>query len=98
VTKIPMMLAFFPAEARAHQIRPVELAIETQGADERDRCGIRVGADRNGRGETERAREVYGWGTWIRTKIDGVRVRDSSVELSPTGPDRRAPLIPFKIS
>jgi len=38
------------------------------------RCGIRVGADRNGRGETERAREVYGWGTWIRTRITGVRV------------------------
>ena len=28
--------------------------------------------------------------------ITGVRVRDSTVELSPTGPDRRAPLIPFK--
>jgi hypothetical protein len=26
-----------------------------------------------------------GWGTWIRTKIDGVRVRSSTVELSPTG-------------
>ena len=25
-----------------------------------------------------------GWGTWIRTKIDGVRVRSSTVELSPT--------------
>ncbi len=25
-----------------------------------------------------------GWGTWIRTKIDGVRVRCSTVELSPT--------------
>ena len=24
-----------------------------------------------------------GWGTWIRTKIDGVRVRCSTVELSP---------------
>jgi hypothetical protein len=23
-----------------------------------------------------------GWGTWIRTKIDGVRVRCSTVELS----------------
>src|SRR6202022_4129382 len=22
---------------------------------------------------TQRYREVYGWGTWIRTKIDGVR-------------------------
>ena len=27
----------------------------------------------------------FGWGTWIRTKIDGVRVRSSTVELSPTG-------------
>jgi hypothetical protein len=26
-----------------------------------------------------------GWGTWIRTKIDGVRVRSSTVELSPNG-------------
>jgi hypothetical protein len=25
-------------------------------------------------------REVYGRGTWIRTKIDGVRVRDFTVE------------------
>ena len=25
----------------------------------------------------------FGWGTWIRTKIDGVRVRSSTVELSP---------------
>jgi hypothetical protein len=25
-------------------------------------------------------REVFGWGTRIRTKIDGVRVRDSTVE------------------
>ena len=24
-----------------------------------------------------------GWGTWIRTKINGVRVRCSTVELSP---------------
>ena len=29
-------------------------------------------------------REI-GWGTWIRTKIDGVRVRSSTVELSPNG-------------
>jgi hypothetical protein len=28
---------------------------------------------------------VCGWGTWIRTKIDGVRVRCSTVELSPNG-------------
>ena len=27
--------------------------------------------------------DLYGWGTWIRTKIDGVRVRSSTVELSP---------------
>lgn len=25
----------------------------------------------------------FGWGTWIRTKIDGVRVRSSTVELFP---------------
>ena len=28
---------------------------------------------------------LFGWGTWIRTKIDGVRVRCSTVELSPNG-------------
>ena len=28
---------------------------------------------------------LSGWGTWIRTKIDGVRVRSSTVELSPNG-------------
>ncbi len=27
--------------------------------------------------------QKFGWGTWIRTKIDGVRVRSSTVELSP---------------
>ena len=27
--------------------------------------------------------EAIGWGTWIRTKINGVRVRCSTVELSP---------------
>ena len=26
---------------------------------------------------------VIGWGTWIRTKIDRVRVGSSTVELSP---------------
>ena len=26
---------------------------------------------------------LFGWGTWIRTKIDGVRVRSSTVELFP---------------
>jgi hypothetical protein len=31
-----------------------------------------------------------GWGTWIRTKIDGVRVRCSTVELSPNGRFSRA--------
>ncbi len=29
---------------------------------------------------------IFGWGTWIRTKIDRVRVGSSTVELSPTGP------------
>src|SRR5438876_8038032 len=29
--------------------------------------------------------KITGWGTWIRTKIDGVRVRSSTVELSPSG-------------
>jgi hypothetical protein len=28
--------------------------------------------------------ELRGWGTWIRTKINGVRVRCSTIELSPT--------------
>ncbi len=32
--------------------------------------------------------ENTGWGTWIRTKIDGVRVRSSTVELSPNGRSR----------
>lgn len=30
-----------------------------------------------------------GWGTWIRTKIDGVRVRCSTIELFPNGAKRR---------
>jgi hypothetical protein len=33
---------------------------------------------------------MAGWGTWIRTKIDGVRVRCSTVELSPNGRSKRA--------
>jgi hypothetical protein len=33
-----------------------------------------------------------GWGTWIRTKIDGVRVRCSTVELSPNGPAQKGRL------
>ena len=33
---------------------------------------------------------LSGWGTWIRTKINGVRVRCSTVELSPK--QDRAPL------
>lgn len=28
--------------------------------------------------------EEIGWGTWIRTKINGVRVRRSTVELFPS--------------
>lgn len=27
---------------------------------------------------------MFGWGTWIRTKIDGVRVRCSTIELFPS--------------
>ena len=39
-----------------------------------------------------------GWGTWIRTKIDGVRVRCSTIELFPTG-GRGCPIIrPLEIS
>ena len=41
----------------------------------------------------EREKAGYGrsgWGTWIRTKIDGVRVRCSTVELFPS---RAAPKI-----
>ena len=34
-------------------------------------------------------RELRGWGTWIRTKINGVRVRCSTVELSPNTLARR---------
>jgi hypothetical protein len=36
-------------------------------------------------GVTDRTMPGGGWGTWIRTKIDGVRVRCSTVELFPTG-------------
>src|SRR6202142_4224309 len=35
--------------------------------------------------EPNRRKLRFGWGTWIRTKIDGVRVRCSTVELSPNG-------------
>ncbi len=31
-----------------------------------------------------------GWGTWIRTKIDGVRVRCSTIKLFPN-----KPILPF---
>ena len=31
--------------------------------------------------------EEFGWGTWIRTKIDGVRVRSSTIELFPSRPE-----------
>ena len=34
--------------------------------------------------------KMNGWGTWIRTKIDGVRVRCSTVELSPTRSPQKA--------
>ena len=77
------MFARFPAETHAvstisdgdYRIRPVELAIESQGADERNRCGIRVGADRNGRREAERATQnldirIPGGCRDIRNEID----------------------------
>ena len=35
--------------------------------------------------QTKTVMKSIGWGTWIRTKIDGVRVRCSTVELSPNG-------------
>jgi hypothetical protein len=33
---------------------------------------------------------ICGWWTWIRTKIDGVKVRCSTVELSPTRSPQKA--------
>lgn len=33
-----------------------------------------------------------GWGTWIRTKINGVRVRRSTVELFPNARQVAVPL------
>jgi hypothetical protein len=42
-----------------------------------------VGGSRQ-RGNKTPETGLAGWGTWIRTKIDGVRVRCSTVELSPT--------------
>lgn len=30
-------------------------------------------------------KKKFGWETWIRTKIDGVRVRCSTIELFPNG-------------
>jgi hypothetical protein len=34
-------------------------------------------------GKISQETELRGWGTWIRTKIDGVRVRYFTVERSP---------------
>ena len=48
-----------------------------------------VGSIRCSRRKT--AEGKFGWGTWIRTKIDGVRVRSSTVELSPSGPSVERP-------
>jgi hypothetical protein len=43
-----------------------------------------------GRGTRPTRRKVrFGWRTWIRTKINGVRVRCSTVELSPTARPQR---------
>jgi hypothetical protein len=35
------------------------------------------------RGDAPEKTGMPGWGTWIRTKINGVKVRCSTVELSP---------------
>ena len=35
-------------------------------------------------GFSRQFRKLTGWGTWIRTKINGVRVRCSTIELCPT--------------
>ena len=40
-------------------------------------------ASRRTRGSPKFSAKSVGWGTWIRTKINGVRVRCSTVELSP---------------
>lgn len=37
-----------------------------------------------------RAWKMSGWGTWIRTRTDGVRVRCSTVKLFPNGVSRRS--------
>jgi site-specific DNA recombinase len=37
-----------------------------------------------------RRKTRFGWGTWIRTRINGVRVRCSTVELSPTRSPQKA--------
>jgi hypothetical protein len=49
-----------------------------------------VGGSRQPGNKTPETR-LAGWGTWIRTKVNGVRVRCSTVELSPT----RSPPIRF---
>jgi hypothetical protein len=33
----------------------------------------------------------FGWGTWIRTRTNGVRVRGSTVNLFPIAEEARAP-------
>ena len=53
----------------------------TRNAQLNDRGGF---ARVNGR-ESQIGKIKAGWGTWIRTKIDGVRVRSSTVELFPKG-------------
>ncbi len=60
-----MMLALLPAEARGvggisnarYRIRRIDLAIESQRADEGNARGIFVGAEWNERGEAKRAAE-----------------------------------------
>jgi hypothetical protein len=70
---IPMVVALFPAEARPvgaigkriDRIHPVELAIEPKRPDERNRSGIRVGANRYGRSEAKCAAKNLDIG-WLR--------------------------------
>src|ERR1700741_384432 len=41
--------------------------------------------------ECQPLRGIFGWGTWIRTRVDGVRVRSPTARRSPSrGAGRRA--------
>ena len=66
-----------PAATNPAKRRP-KMARDASGAK-----GVRITRPPNGMDFNDPLR--FGWGTWIRTKIDGVRVRCSTVELSPNG-------------